>query len=155
MQIRPDQLTYATDKLFQSAFANWRTTMLTCLYLFGLVLGTNIQGLQAQQGHWIWTAEQDAKQAPVGSCFFRKKFELSRAREVTMIAAADDQFTVYVNGKLVGSGSQTTSLTRIDLTSFVHDGENIIAVQVVNSSGNTAAFACQIKIQEGATKTPR
>lgn len=109
--------------------------------------------LNAQQGYWIWTPQQDARQAQVGSCHFRKKFTLDRAEAVEMIAAADDRFIVYMNGKRVGSGSNADKLTKIDLTTYATDGENIIAVHVINSQGDTAAFACQIRVrQQGRSK---
>ncbi|HMO13270.1 MAG TPA: HEAT repeat domain-containing protein [Pirellulaceae bacterium] len=109
----------------------------------------------AQDSQWIWTPEQDALQAPLGSAYFRKMVTVENVREVTFIGAADDQFTIFVNGKRAGSGTGFQSLTRVDLTPHFKNGENLIAVQVVNSSGPTAAFACQVKILEGARSTPR
>ena len=69
-----------------------------------------------------------------------------------MIAAADDQFIVYMNGKRVGQGFGTDKLTKIDLTSFAGNGDNLLAVQVINASGSTGAFACQVKVESQSGK---
>jgi len=104
----------------------------------------------AQQGYWIWTPQENARQAKPGSCYFRRRFQLIDAAKLEMIAAADDQFIIYLNGKRVGQGYGTDELTKIDLTPFAKDGNNLLAVQVINGSGQTAAFACQVKVETAA-----
>ena len=109
----------------------------------------------AQQGQWIWTPQQNATNAPLGGCHFRKKFELGEVDQVELIAAGDDRFVIYLNSIKIGVGEGSDKLYRVDLTPNIQPGENIIAVQVVNSQGRSAAFAAQIRYRKKGSNRDR
>ncbi|KAJ8482304.1 hypothetical protein ONZ45_g14991 [Pleurotus djamor] len=56
---------------------------------------------------WIWTSDNQQTNAPAGSRGFRRSVTDCTKRAVcaTAVIAADNLYTFYVNGQLIGSGS--------------------------------------------------
>jgi hypothetical protein len=60
---------------------------------------------------WIWHDEgEPAREAPVGTRYFRRVWEINRPTQIvvdeaTLDITADNAFTVWINGKRIGSGS--------------------------------------------------
>ncbi len=88
---------------------------------------------------WIWFPEGDpAKDAPVANRVFRRTLEIPADRKVTsarFLAAADDSFTMWVNGKEAGTGAGWTNAFLIDLQPHLVPGPNALALQVNNGGG--------------------
>ena len=97
--------------------------------------------------HWIWTGQQAQQQVPQGTVYFRRAFELSDLKFAELVIAADDEFRVYVNGRLAVSGDGFLRMTKTELTSFLQEGTNLVAVQVTNQEGNTAALGSALRFQ--------
>ncbi|KAF8152606.1 hypothetical protein B0H34DRAFT_726789 [Crassisporium funariophilum] len=72
--------------------------------------------LSLTDANWIWTNEvSNSGTAPAGSRAFRKVITLpdgQKATSATVVMGADDAFTLYVNGRLVGSNSDYTRARR-------------------------------------------
>ena len=89
--------------------------------------GPSIRAQEPGGVYWIWFPEGDPiHDAPAGSRYFRKVFTVNRpaqtpTEEAGLDIAADDAFTVWLNGSLVGS--KTVSGTS---TNFLHDGVNLV-----------------------------
>jgi putative heme-binding domain-containing protein len=110
------------------------------------------QQIAAQTAQWIWTSAHRSGEIPSGPVHYRKNFTLARPQRVEMVIAADDEFQVYYNGELVGFGAGYEKLTRIDLTPHRVEGDNLVAIRVSNTDGETAALASMIRIRlEGET----
>ena len=66
----------------------------------------------------------------------RKEFSLSEQTDKAVIdITADDYYKLYINGKFVGQGPAQSyyfhyNFTRYDISRFLHEGDNIIAVHV-------------------------
>ena len=106
----------------------------------------------SQDPHWIWSPDHDKTAVPRGTCYFRKTIKIANPERGTIAIAADDQYVLYVNGKNVGDGESTKTLDEYNITRYLSRGKNIIAVQVTNRQGNTAAFTAQVNIkQKGGT----
>jgi putative heme-binding domain-containing protein len=114
---------------------------LACL-VFGL--GSLVEKAPAQQAagvQWIWFNEGDpAKEAPAETRYFRKVFQINRPvpkpiDEATLDITADDQFTVWVNGKEVGKGNDAKRVYQFDIKAHLAHGNNVIAVQAKNNKG--------------------
>lgn len=116
--------------------------------LFALCLLAPAATVRAQDAQWIWCAEQPQGRVPQGSCHFRKSFTVRTVEAATLAIAADDNFEVHVNGRVVGSGSGFRRLVEFDLTGFLSRGRNVVAVRVTNSQGNTAAVAARLLVKE-------
>ena len=82
---------------------------------------------------WIWSSPNGASQAKAEIVYFRRKIVLTKVPEAAVaVAAADNSFTLFVNGQNVGSGKDFNSPGLFDLRAQLKAGENLIAVAVVN-----------------------
>lgn len=94
---------------------------------------------------WIWTSEIQVETPPVGSRAFRKDITLpSPASSVAVTITADDEYTLYVQGNPVGSGTSWLSgqLYVVDIqppTSKIS-----IAVNATNLGGPNAGLIATI-----------
>ncbi|KAF4616409.1 hypothetical protein D9613_008242 [Agrocybe pediades] len=93
--------------------------------------------LSLSDANWIWTNEVQSGIAPVGNRAFRKTINLppgQRATSATIYMAADDSFTLYVQGRIVGSGSNWTA-NKYVVDILPHSQEVTIAVFAHNIGG--------------------
>ncbi|KAF7348872.1 hypothetical protein MVEN_01407300 [Mycena venus] len=88
--------------------------------------------------NWIWTAEPSPPNAPLGDVAFRKTFltpPSKTAVSAIIIITADDLYTLYINGEVVGSAPnevnawQIATLYRVSLNSTM----NLFAVRATNA----------------------
>ncbi|MDR0336275.1 MAG: family 78 glycoside hydrolase catalytic domain [Planctomycetaceae bacterium] len=85
---------------------------------------------------WVWT-DAKALNAPSGHVMFRKVFDVDAAQLSTVDKAelaltADNSFKSYLNGKEVGTGSNFKTVKIFDVTGFLKQGKNVLAVEVNN-----------------------
>ena len=98
------------------------------------VLAVNTNGLQ-----WIWYPESPA--ATHATRYFRKTFLIPTNTVLAgaqMLLTADDQFTLYVNGASIGSGTTWQQFNLLSLNSVLQPGTNTIAIassNVLNQAG--------------------
>ena len=123
------------------------------------------EGAQTEQvptlegASWVWFPETtgDPKvAAPVGTRWFRQKFDVSAAQKAAiqnamLRVAADNKAAIYLNGREVGqSENGWQKREAIDVTRDLKVGENIIALAVTNASDtadnvpNPAGVAAQL-----------
>lgn len=103
--------------------------------------------LRAQVPEWIWL---DAKTASAGvtNCF-RKSFQLgANATKVVLHATADDEVTVFINGRQVAASKGWQNPVQADVTSATKPGENVIAVKCVGGVQH-AGFVARLEITLG------
>ena len=86
-------------------------------------------------GRWIWhpTAQGEQQLA-----FFRTSFTPDEGKEITsaiVSASADDNFRLYINGRLAARGQQWRLLTIENVAQFLKPGPNVVAVQSYNKEG--------------------
>ncbi|MBC8002592.1 MAG: DUF1553 domain-containing protein, partial [Opitutaceae bacterium] len=92
---------------------------------------------------WIWSSPKGASLANAETVYFRRKVMLAKVPEVAVaVIAADNAFTLFVNGQNVGTGKDFGSPGLFDLRPHLKAGENLIAVAVVN------------QLPDGGTPTP-
>ena len=95
---------------------------------------------------WIWYPEGAPTQsAPVGTRYFRKTFYLGSSPAVTsatLLVTADNSYTAYLNGVLVGSGQNYALAIPADVTGQVLAGTNVLAIAAANagSASNPAGL---------------
>ena len=98
-------------------------------------------------GQWIWYPDEGdpAKGAPVGTRWFRKKFNLDKlvtpVRAAVLKITADNEFTAYLNGVEVGSGNRWEILYHFDVAKHVVPGVNVLAVRAHNIDGPAGLLA--------------
>jgi len=101
----------------------------------------------AAEPRWIWGVEGANREAPVGTCFFRKTFELAAPPEAGRIEiACDDRYVLRLNGKLVGASNRRETLDRFDVTPLLVEGENSLHVRCVND-GDAAGLVARVVVK--------
>lgn len=84
---------------------------------------------------WIWIGQSKAGNQPAGSAYFRKVIDLPADRKVTQanfLVAADDGFTLYINGHDSGNGSNWKTPANLDVTGRLQPGKNGLGFKVTN-----------------------
>jgi putative heme-binding domain-containing protein len=90
---------------------------------------------------WIWHDEgEPAREAPVGTRYFRRVWEINRPTQIvvdeaTLDITADNAFTVWINGKRIGSGSNWSQVYHFDVKPYLVHGRNVLAVEARNEGG--------------------
>ena len=93
------------------------------------------QLLTFQDGRWMWTGGAKPGNQPAGPAYFRKVIEIPAGRKVTQatfLIAADDAFTLYINGHDSGNGSNWKTPSGLDVTGRLQSGQNALGISVVN-----------------------
>ncbi|PYJ02802.1 MAG: alpha-L-rhamnosidase [Verrucomicrobia bacterium] len=114
-------------------------------------------------GDWIWFPEGDPRRdAPAEPRFFRRGFELPPGaviKRAHLVISVDDKFTVWLNGKKVGSGADWRTPKRFEVSALLKPGSNVLAVRAENLpatvSQNPAGLmaSLQIKLANGAIRS--
>lgn len=108
-----------------------------------------VGGAEAQ---WIWSPAFEKEQAPVGACYFRKSFTLGAPDHGEVEIAADDSYTLYVNGREVGQGDQFKTLDKYDVTRYLVQGINTVAVKAENKSRGAAGLVARVWVKQQGSK---
>jgi mono/diheme cytochrome c family protein len=84
---------------------------------------------------YIWNKKDAATAAPVEYVYFRKTANLPSTRDLDAMAivVCDNSFTLWVNGKKVGSGDDFKEGYRFNLQPFLRVGQNTFAIEALNS----------------------
>jgi hypothetical protein len=82
---------------------------------------------------WIWNMENAGAGAPPGTIYFRKTLNIVKVPATALaVAAADNRFTLFVNGHEAGSGDDWNRPRLIDLQPHLRPGHNVLAVAATN-----------------------
>ncbi len=87
------------------------------------------------QSRWIWTDKESRVSAPAGTLYFRREIEIDKEfTAVPAIVTADNEFTLYLNGKEVAHGEEWGKPTVVDLKPHLVKGKNVFGVKAVNTT---------------------
>ena len=84
-------------------------------------------------GSWIWAEKTLDNQ----TCQFWNTFEIPKLAEVTkarLVITADNEFTLYLDGRELGHGAEWRELFVFDLTQLLSPGRHALAVRCYNGS---------------------
>ena len=82
---------------------------------------------------WIWNDPHAADKARAGHVYFRKTIHLAEVpADATAAVICDNSFTLFLNGRKVGSGSDFKQAFLFDLRPFLKPGDNLFAIDAVN-----------------------
>ncbi|MCC6822345.1 MAG: family 78 glycoside hydrolase catalytic domain [Verrucomicrobia subdivision 3 bacterium] len=104
-------------------------------------------------GSWIWFPEgRPETDAPVGTRYFRRTFELPAGRSVRQAKlqlAGDNEWACAVNGQHAGTGGNFKATTTMDVTRSLKPGRNVVAGWVKNAGEgpNPAGLVGILKIE--------
>jgi mono/diheme cytochrome c family protein len=83
--------------------------------------------------HWIWNDKHAAEAARPGHVYFRKIVHLDKTpADATALVLCDNSFTLFVNGKKLGSGSDFKTAFLYNLRPWLKPGDNVFAIDAVN-----------------------
>ncbi len=108
---------------------------------------------------WIWFGEGNpAVSAPVGKGHFRRVLTLPDDRTVEtarITATADNEFELWVNEQVVGSGDNFHNAYEFDIATLLKPGSNVLAVAAGNGGNapNPAGLiaAVEVRFRDGQT----
>ncbi len=89
---------------------------------------------------WIWHSDADSANARTGDAFFRRVMDLPETEKAVIEFEADDVCEVFVNGRRVGTTKTARTMERVDVSTAVRPGKNIIAIRANNRVGNDAGL---------------
>jgi putative membrane-bound dehydrogenase-like protein len=92
------------------------------------------------EAQWIWyDAGDPARHAPTGKVWFRREVRATEPSTGAARVLCDDRFTLWVNGRKVGSGT-AGKVSRFNLNGIVERGPNVIAVEAENLGGKAGLY---------------
>lgn len=93
---------------------------------------TTLRSATNYLGDWMWDSVTRDKQ----TCHFWKRFEISRSRvtHAQLHVAADNAFTLFLDGRELGRGSDWRTVSVYDLTSVLQPGSHVLAVEGFNDN---------------------
>ena len=114
---------------------------------------STIPGLESTTAQWMWDSEA-AKLGETGSAWFRKTLLLFQTPiEAQAVITADDQYQLYINGALAGSGNGYETAETYDIQSYLITGVNAIAIKATDSASSKEGLIVDIKITFEETST--
>ncbi|MCC7475754.1 MAG: HEAT repeat domain-containing protein [Pirellulales bacterium] len=98
--------------------------------------------------NWIWSPAQKKDEVPIGDCYFRKSFTVNQTDFAQVHIACDNQYELYVNGRLVGRGGDWRNMDVHDINSFMAPGSNVVAVKATNTDAGAAGLVARVIVKE-------
>ncbi|HFE52698.1 MAG TPA: rhamnosidase [Bacteroidetes bacterium] len=99
------------------------------------------------QGKWIWYPGECGKAKPF---YFRKVFDVPDRSQVDtayVAVTADNRFTLYLNGELIGSGSDWQEVKHYDVHVQLKPGRNVLAIRADNVQGDVCGLICNLHMR--------
>ncbi|MBT3377580.1 MAG: hypothetical protein HN742_20780 [Lentisphaerae bacterium] len=105
---------------------------------------------------WIWfpgDLDEPGESPPACSRFFRAVLvcpEETTVRQAQVIVTADNEWVVFLNGRLIDEGEQGGAAwhrpRRLDVTHLIRPGENVLAIQATNILPGAAGLIAKLRI---------
>ncbi len=107
--------------------------------------GYNSEGYQ-----WVWYPEGHPNEvAPAGTRYFRRKFSVPVGKQITAATinlTCDNGFTLFVNGRPAGLGTNWTQPPRLDIKDYLTSSVNTLAIAATNE-GSAAGLTGKLTVQ--------
>ena len=112
--------------------------LLACL----LALATLATQALAQTPEWIWHHNNGKAPGTNERRFFRKVFKVEgKVQKATLAASVDDEGTVFVNAKSVGTIVSWDQPVTLDVTAELVTGDNVLGIRGLNHGAAAGAVA--------------
>lgn len=101
-------------------------------------------------GKWVWSA---AGSRPAGEAVvFSREFELPARSTGSAIITCDNEYTLSINGRAVGTNANWEDVERYDISEFLTAGKNSVRIDAKNLGGtpNPAALYVCLTLGSGA-----
>jgi HEAT repeat protein len=139
-----------------------QTALLPVLLAFGMSATAAQMPPSFDGAKWIWFSREPmpistAQSFPGGVNYFRTEFLLAETAPIhaaECLITADNLFSLYLNGQLVGESAADNSAwgqpKRFDVTRLLVLGRNVIAVEAVNTLPGPAGLVAKLVMQRTA-----
>ncbi len=104
------------------------------------------------KSRWIWSDKNAATSTAPGTIYLRRAFRLHlKPTAAETIIACDNEFKLYINGKLAASGDNWMQPVKVDLKDFLVDGDNVLNVIATNNTDkpSPAGFWFNMEVRYG------
>ena len=119
----------------------------------GLV-GWAAMPLSAAEPQWIWSPELQPETDPAVTVYFRATFQVASPQAGSIEIAADNKYSLWINGDRIGAGDNWRQLDRYDIQSRLKKGKNVIAVFAQNGDApHPAGLVARVTIQDQGDRT--
>ena len=98
--------------------------------------------------NWIWSPAHKKDEVPVGDCYFRKTFAVNQAEFGQVHVACDNQYELYVNGRLAGKGGDWRKMDVHDVQQYLVHGTNVVAIKATNTDAGAAGLVARVIVKE-------
>ncbi len=91
------------------------------------------QGLDGNE--WMWAGGAAPGNQPAGKVYFRKVVQIPAdhaVKQATFLLAADDGFSLFINGHSAGQGTTWQQVSSPDVTGRLRPGANALAIEATN-----------------------
>lgn len=107
-----------------------------------------VRAADAPPPHWVWDAATAKQETPASPAFFRRTFRVEgRVIAARVEIAGDDQYELFINGQLIGTGNAWTRIDGYDVSSAIKGGRpQVVAVKAVNG-GTAAGIVAKVWVQ--------
>ena len=96
------------------------------------------------KANWIWYRDG---QHGLARCFAGKTFEVKQKGEKVLLkVAADDAYTVYLNGEKIGEGSGWNTMYNYNLTDQVTAGRNTLVILGIDQGAAPCAILAELNV---------
>ncbi len=100
-------------------------------------------------GFWIWAAQTFDRQ----TCLLWRSFEIPPSATVAqawLTMTADNEYTLFLDGRNVGRGAEWRHLGKYDLTQLMSPGKHVLAVEAYNVDAAAGMiFGMRIDLADG------
>jgi putative heme-binding domain-containing protein len=98
--------------------------------------------------NWIWSPAYPKDAVPIGDVYFRKTFQINQADVGQVHITCDNQYELYVNGRLVSRGADWRHMDVHDVQKLLVRGTNIVAIKATNTDAGPAGLVARVVIKE-------
>jgi hypothetical protein len=101
---------------------------------------------------WMWSDKNAATSTAPATVYFRRVINLRQpASSAPTIITCDNEFKLYINGKLATSGDNWMTPVNADLGKFLKDGKNVLTVVATNNTDkpSPAGFWMNMEVRFG------
>ena len=98
--------------------------------------------------NWIWSPAYPKDDVPVGDVYFRKTFQINQSEVGQVHITCDNQYELYVNGRLVGRGADWRKMDVHDVNKLLVRGTNVVAIKATNTDAGPAGLVARVVVKE-------
>ncbi len=128
--------------------------LLCAIAILFFAVSANTAHAQEMDARWMWIAGGNPEQqAPAGDVLFRREVYMDGPCTGEIWIAADDTFTLWVNGQKLGTGGGSES-SHFNLNGIVERGVNVIAIAANNKESRAGLFVEGVIRHQNGRSTP-